>query len=89
MGGGCISRGTKRLLEVAVEHLRMLPQISPLLYNAFGRQQSVRSEESPARNNEVCNWMRSCNAYFWEIKILKGEKTAMVKIKMKINEIFK
>jgi len=66
-GGGSRSRSlqsTKRLLEVAVEHLRMLPHIVLLLYNAFGRQQSVRSEELPARNNEVCNWMRSCNAYF-------------------------
>jgi hypothetical protein len=57
-------QSTKRMLEVAVEHLRMLPQISLLLYNAFGSQQSVRSEELPARNNEVCNWMTSCKAYF-------------------------
>jgi len=67
MGVGGRSRSlqsTKRPLEVAVKHLRMLPQIVLLLYNAFGRQQSVRSEELQARNNEVCNWMRSCNAYF-------------------------
>jgi hypothetical protein len=93
MGGGGQSRSlqsTKRLLQVAVEHKTMLPQISLLLYNAFCRQHSKKNEGLRARNNEFCNWMRSCNAYFLGNKeFKKRSKDSNGEINMESNVTFK
>jgi hypothetical protein len=45
--------------------------------------QSVRSEELPARNNEVGNWMGICNGHFLGNKEFKGEKRQQREIKIK------